>query len=236
MGTRTLLSDTNPNRTISRKLYVLFVLAAAVCATPCLIPPASAQQEEDEEEPPPIRSQVEVRKLRVNQRETPGYEDDLSEARGSEMDWLMIELEYQSDVSRGEYTDELTFNWSVGIIPRESRPIVMKREVSYIDVKADRSHNAVMYIRPRFLVRYYGKEKVRRNDIKIYLEVSDHDGEMIHRFHYPESSPKPVRKDVFWWQLPEPQIRRFDEELLTRLETPFAPLEFNYYEYIKPER
>ncbi len=212
----------------------LLLYAAAQMAICALLPGAASAQNEEEREP--VRTQLEVKKLRVTERETPEYEDELSQGRGSEMDWLMILLEYDTAVSRGEYTDELRFSWSVGIIPKGERPIVMKREVSYIDVEAGSRHYAVMYVRPRFLVRYYGDERVRRNDIKVFLEVQDHNGEVIQRFHYPESSPKPVRKDVFWWQLPEPQIRRFDGELLTRLDTPFAPLEFNYYEYIKPER
>lgn len=211
----------------------LKILTGILCSAICAIAPVSAQTEEQQE---PVRTQVEIKKLRVQERETPEYEDELSQGSGSEMDWTMIMLEYDTAVSRGEYTDELTFSWSVGIIPPEGRPIVMKRDVSYIDVEAGSRHYAVMYVRPRFLIRYYGRDSVRRNDMKVFLEISDQNGEVIQRFHYPESTPKPVRNNVFWWQLPEPQVRRFDGELLTRLDTPFAPLEFNYYEYIKPER
>lgn len=225
-----------PVRPGCRRRRSLLLYAAAHIAVCALLPWAASAQDEEEEEKEPVRTQLEVKKIRVTDRETPDYEDDLSQARGSEMDWLMILLEYDTAVSRGEYTDELTFSWSVAIIPKGERPIVMKREVSYIDIEAGSRHYAVMYVRPRFLVRYYGDDRVRRNDIKVFLEVQDHNGEVVQRHHYPEKSPKPVRNNVFWWQLPEPQIRRFDGELLTRLDTPFAPLEFNYYEYIKPER
>lgn len=212
----------------AREAVVPCLLGATLLLVPGLLSAQNAG------EPEPVQTQVEIKKLRVLTRETPQFPDELADASGSDMDWILILAEYETEVSRGDYTDELEFAWSVGLLPRRARPIVMKREVRYIDIQ-EGDHYVAMYIRPRFLIRYYGDDNIRRNTIKVYLEVRDR-GEVIYRFHYPEERPEPVRDNTFWWQLAEPQVRRFDAELLTRLETPFAPLEFNFYEYIKPER
>lgn len=210
------------------------LLCLLLCVV-CMCGIARAQRTGDQQLPP-VQTNLKITKLRVNERQTPEFQDDLPEATISRLEWARISVEYETEVSRGEYTDELEFSWSVGLLPKEQRPIVMKRTVTYIDIKAGDSH-AVMYLRPRFLERYYGSDRVRRNDIKVFIEVKNR-GERIAWFHYPEEEPEPIKgtKNTYWWQLAEPKVRRMDGELLTRLETPFAPMDFSYYEYIKPPR
>lgn len=201
-----------------------FALCSALLTLTAVFPTAWAQQAQEQE----VVTRAEVKKLRVLYRETPRFADEDS-GIDNQRDWLRVLVEYETAVSAGGYTDELKLAWSLAIITAEDAPVVMKREITYLDVPAG-EHYAVVYVRPGFLERYYGNDSVRQKDLKVYLEIRNK-GKVVRPFHYPEERPAQL-----WWTLAEPRIRRMDGELLTRLETPFKSLEYDAYEYIKPER
>jgi len=175
------------------------------------------------------RYKFSVKRFDMDTRRTPNYQAASSKASGSEKEWVALQLDYElEDRSDREWIDELSLTWHVGLLPSDQKPVVMQKTVTYSDVEEGQKH-AVMYLRPGFVERYYGNERIRSRDLKIYLEVRIN-GELAERLLIPEEKP------TGWWEYKEPRVHRKDADLLNRMETPFAPLDFDYYEYIKPIR
>lgn len=193
-----------------------------------LVPPGFAQQDDRREAP--VLTRARVLKVDVHRRRSPSYKADDPRVRTNEREWAQILVEYETDVNRGEYSDELTIEWAVALLPDGKKPIVMRREVTYLDVEKGK-HYAVMYLRPRFVLRTLERDRINeKREFRLYMEFKSN-GEVFYKYSYPEERPA-----LKWWELGEPRVERRDQELKNRLETPFAPLDYDAYECIKEER
>jgi len=181
-------------------------------------------------------------------------------AAGQNAEWLQICVEYEIGVkpakggdwlASDDYVDELTFDWHVLIKPQgfdfgrrpgrsDPRPVLLRRSATYIDILDDKKpHVAVMYLRPGFMERYGGVSKLKKNDIAVAMDIrvnglkkdTAYGGDMIRELL---KLAKTSRTFQEWWRWEEPLVVRRDDELLYRTETPFAVMDFDGYEFLKP--
>ncbi|MFA4943593.1 MAG: hypothetical protein WC789_02700 [Lentisphaeria bacterium] len=149
-------------------------------------------------------------------------------------DWWLLQVEYDTaggrttPGSRSTWQDEITLDLTI-LAPapvKGARGILMKRSVTYIDVE-DRSepHVADFYIRPGFLERHL--KNVSYRDVQFYVELKAKD-RLVARHDSANG------RAGQWWIVDERRVAPFNEELLTRDQTPFAPYDYDFYEQIKP--
>ena len=199
-------------------------LALAVClaAAAALSSTASAQ---------PAAERVAILDVDVNHVLTPNFPDSNRYIPGSSRrrQWLQILIEYEAEARRGAWLGQVTFDWTVGIVPGRSKPILMRRSVTYLDVREGR-HYAVMYVRPGMIRRYYGENTVDSGDLYVRV-LSRVAGGRSGSYHYGRR-----RRDVpeKWWDGREPAVLVKDSELLTRDETPFGILDYDFFEHLAP--
>ena len=175
------------------------------------------------------RGRVRITDLDVNYTLSPKYQDESTSAARRNLQWAQIMLEYESEARRGEWIDEIIFDWAVAVVNPDGPPLLLKNTVTYTDVK-DGRHHAAMYIRPRLIERYYRDNRIDRDHIAFRINVTV-SGEDMGTFNKSERSmPRG------WWSFSEPRVILLEGELLTRLDTPFAPLDYDYYEHIKSPR
>ncbi len=193
--------------------------------TLCLLQALYAQQPRER-----ASARVRVRDVEIDHVLTPGFQAALDPRAKRENDWCRLTLTYES-VARGEWIDELVLEWSVAILPKTGgdKPVVMRKTVTYLDVE-DGDHYAVVLMRPTFIQRRYGTKRISKSDIWIHLEVKV-DGHVMDTHDY--ARQKAPRS---WWTAKAPRVLEVEHALLARNETPFAPLDSDFYEYIKPER
>ena len=102
-----------------------------------------------------------------------------------------------------------------------------------MEAKSGRRHNAVVYIRPNFLRRWYGADRLSDGDVWVHLEVYA-DGNRVASEDFGRSR---LPGEGNWWNARgDARIRFFENELLSRDETPFAPMDYDFYEHIKPAK
>jgi len=175
------------------------------------------------------RGRVRVNDININYIRSPKFEDTSdSRAKPRDREWLQVRCEYETDDGRGGWIDEVTLEWSVAVVPKSGKPVICKRQVTYVDI-ADGNHHAVMYIRPGFMRRYYEDRRIGNRDVAVYVEARI-PGANPATYEY--SKGKMPRE---WWRYEEPQVVVKQTELLNRMETPFAPLDYDFYEHIKVE-
>lgn len=171
------------------------------------------------------RLRVALDKIRVYDRNTPKYQDTSDPRAGSKYSWLQIMVEYSADGGRDGWIDEVTLEWHVLLQGR--RLILLHKTVSYIDVESGK-HRAVVYVRPAIIRRYGKSERMSKRDIKVYV-LARVNGAASGYLFYPRER---VRSK--WWEARPPQVMLRPGELMSRDETPFSPLDYDYYEQLKP--
>jgi hypothetical protein len=148
-------------------------------------------------------------------------------------EWLQMYTLYATQGGQGidvdghsTWHDEVTVEWFVMVAPRNAKkPILMHRSVTYVDVEdAKREHCSDVYIRPSFLKRYGGANRLGRRELKMYVRIKI--GGQTVAIHSSDATDK-----TRWWESERVESR--DSELLIRSETPFAAVDYDRYEQVK---
>ncbi|MFO7820703.1 MAG: Amuc_1102 family pilus-like protein [Lentisphaeria bacterium] len=179
---------------------------------------------------------IRITDIEIEQVESPKYDIQGRgvSVGGKKLQWLKITIEYESRGGEDGWIDELTLDWNILMLNGRRPRLLMQKSVSYIDIWEDeKEHYAVVYVRPRTILRHYNKKgKVKDRDLLIHLEA--HVGErMVAEYNFSKGRAKKVPER--WWTFSTPQVNPLDDALLSRLETPFAPLGYDRYECIKNE-
>jgi hypothetical protein len=132
-------------------------------------------------------------------------------------EWLELEVEY---ATQPEEIDELTFKYTVLLEGNH----LLDGEVTYVNIPKDREHYAVMYIPPRALEKITGGKPLSPASIvNVWVEVT-HSGQALDK---PASfKPSPALNAI--------NLPHTTGLILTKDQTPFAPLYYDRYEAQKP--
>jgi hypothetical protein len=158
---------------------------------------------------------------------TPIFQSTSNPQATSEYEWLQVYVEYETAGARREWADEVTIDWSLLVRPNtNSKPLLLHQAATYVDV-ADGKHRAVMYVRPGFIRRHCDTKTPNKSHFAAYVEISS-EGKNLYREEYSRSAqPKG------WWTAKEPAVRVIEGELLPPDDTPFAALDYDFYEHPK---
>ena len=133
-------------------------------------------------------------------------------------DWIEIELEFDT---KAEEIDELTLEYTVQV-QGEKEVKLLDGLVTHIDIPKGREHFSVMYISPRSLEKLTGGKPVNAGIVQNVWVIAKRKGQQLDQL---------AVKNVAIPALPHtPGV------LLSKPETPFAPLYFDRYEAIKPSK
>lgn len=189
-------------------------LAVAALSLICLQLPARA-----------ARAKIKISDLKQNWVRTPQFRDTSNSAASSENQWLQFEVKYDSSGGRNGWIDTVTIDWVVLMKPVSGKPMLMKRRVVYSDIE-EGTHHAVVYLRPRFLQRYTGRKTPEKKRFAVYVAIRANGERMDRKVDTRMRLPKD------WYRRGEPDVRVVENELLPRTKTPFAPMDYDFYEHI----
>lgn len=177
-----------------------------------------------------IRVRVSNVKVDLKTVRTPIFQSTSNPQAQSEYEWLQVYVEYETAGGRRGWADEITIQWSLLVRPPNiAKPILLQESATYVDV-ADGKHHAVMYVRPGFMLRYCDTKSPNKSHYAAYAEISS-EGKNLAREEYSRSAqPKN------WWNAKEPAVRLIEGELLAPDDTPFAALDYDFYEHPKRKR
>ena len=145
-------------------------------------------------------------------------------------EWMQILVEYSAAGGSGGWLDELTLKWYVLLKEPGGKFLLLETSATYLDIERnDDTRYAVAYIRPGFLRRYFDKGRVPKRDIWIRVEAVVNGSTVGSKIL--EDNKEPAAN---WWQAREPKVKLVPDALLTRDQTPFAALDYDSFEHIKP--
>lgn len=172
------------------------------------------------------RTRVRIVKMDFNTVRTPLFRDSSHPEATSEYEWLQVYVEYETQGGRKGWTDEVTIEWSLLVRPPSGKPMLLQEAATYVDV-AEGKHHAVMYVRPGFIRRYCDTKTPNKSHFAAYVEIGA-DGQRQAREEYSRANqPKN------WWRAKEPDVRLVEGELMPPEDTPFAHMDYDFYEHPK---
>lgn len=185
----------------------------------------------------PLNSEVAITKIEPSLIESPkipssGYTKRTQVRPGS---WLEVEVTFDRNVipKAPKFADELTFNYYILLknehATEDKKPTLLTGSVTHVHVPQEKGLHSVVYVNSRALSKFFdGKPPVNAQQavLDVGVEISGKDGLLAI-----STSKGTVKGDKGWWTsglyTPTPGV------VLNKNETPFAPLEWDYYEAIK---
>lgn len=187
-----------------------YACIAFFCVALWQVPSASGQG---------AKTGYEVTAISPNLVDTPDYNYSGTKKPGSRpRKWLEVEVDFRSD---HDVTEELTFKYYILL----DNKALFVGEASHINIMKGKDHRSVVYIAPNTLDRLTEGKTFNASAItNIGVEVLKQ-GQLV-----AGKSLKDARGP--WWQQ-MPQTAGF---VLSKSDTPFAPLDWDRYAEPKPKR
>jgi hypothetical protein len=168
-----------------------------------------------------------INKIDVRDQKTPLFSEGQQGSKGSNGRWCRIDVEFET--KGRSWLKEAEVRWIVMVNTDSlSKPASMSLNVTYVDVKEGKC-NVCAYIPPKFFDRYMRGGRVDSSRINVYVELYA-SGQRIARNEYRGS-----RKTADNWYKMTDSTQSFPNSLLPKSKTPFAFLDYDYYEYEKPQ-
>lgn len=168
---------------------------------------------------PAMSRPLDIRKISSGKAMTPEYQLKKSQFVARTREWFQIVVDYDTDP---EWVDEASFTYYVLVKARQQTAgrspfTLFKGEVTYINIEKGR-HRSDIFIHPSTIARYGDVERVA-----VQVNVG---GRLVAMDGLPQGSASQR-----WWEQLNPQ----DGYLLNRMQTPFAMINFDDYEAVKPK-
>jgi len=156
---------------------------------------------------------VQIRKIEPSKVKTPEYQLLKGQFMATTRDWFQVAVSYET---APDWIDDLTFTYYVLMKPKTgpTKYMLFKGDVTYVNIQKGK-HKSDMYLHPSTLARY--------GDVQQVAVVLTTQGRVVAMESLPASQQR-------WWE----QLTPMDGYVLNRMQTPFAMINFDDYEAIKP--
>jgi hypothetical protein len=150
--------------------------------------------------------------------------------------WLEVEVTFDRATSpqQPKFADELTFNYFILLknehATEDKKPSLLTGSVVHVNVPQEKGLHSVMYVSPRTLAKLFdGKVPVNalQTVVDVGVTITGKDGLLAIA-----TSKGTVKGDKGWWDNAS-AYTTIAGAVLSKNETPFAPLEWDFYEAIK---
>ncbi len=169
--------------------------------------------------------EVRIDKIRLSAEKTPTYGSASHPSQGY---WLAIEVDFTTKGSN-EWINDLDVHFLALMELENGRYAYMDKTISYVDVQNGRQHHVVAYVKPAFFERYVKGARPDSGKISVHVEI----GAAGRRLAADDklANNKIPRK----WYENLKNLRDMSGELRAKSKTPFAYIDYDYYEEEKPD-
>ncbi len=189
--------------------------AGIMVMTIVLLAGMGPQAERLHAQPTGARNLVRIHRVSTSTESTPDFTVRGAQRRITPRDWHQIVTEYEV---APDWIDELEFRVYVLLQHGREERTLLSGTVTYINVsrtRPGRRHQSVVYLHPSTVERY--------GDVAHVAVLVWHDGGLQDVSMRPESR-------VAWWE----QFSAIEGQVLDRMQTPFAVLDFDSEQALKP--
>ncbi len=173
-----------------------------------------------------------VEDIAISLEPTPVYNLTIGPQRKAKsQDWMMVETKFSYeplDRNADPFLDELTINYYV-LLDNKSREnptgTLLTGTVTHVAIPPGKDLNSVAFVSPRTLQRFFaGKTPTKTQATQAVGITISRQGQIVAEQSIGAGKGKPQ-----WWN----QFQQTPGYVLSKDETPFAPLFWDYYEALK---
>jgi len=196
-----------------------------------LVAPLHAQQV--------LNSEVLITKIEPTLIDSPKLAGGYSKkSQGRPAQWLEVEVTFDRNAvpKAPKYADEITVNYFILLkndtVTEDRKQTLLTGSVTHIHIPQEKNLHSVAFVSPRTLAKFFdGKVPVNAAQAVVDIGVTISGKEGLLAISTLKGS---IKGDKGWWDnaqlyTPTPGF------VLNKNDTPFAPLEWDYYEAIKPK-
>ena len=192
----------------------------------------------------PLNSEIKITKIEPLFVESPkisGPAYTKRAASGRAAQWIELDVTFDrvlASKTSPKFADELTFTYYIllnnQLTTEDKKPTMLTGSVTHVTVHAGKDLHSSIYVSPRTILRMFdGKSPTSAAQaiFNVGVTVSGKDG-FLAAFALKGGA---VAKDGKYWWDNTALYTPVSGFLLNKGETPFAPLEWDYFEAIKPK-
>ena len=171
------------------------------------------------------KAEIKISKIGCEAVKTPRFKDSTE----SEKDYwgrFYVKFDLLNSGAKEDWLDSVDITWKIVCTDKiTNRPKLYSMTVTYEDIEKGTGHNACIFLKPKFLRRFTNSKRFSPGDFSIYVEFQI-DGQKIAS----ESETKPAHKALKNWQKEEADRGRSERYLIPKSKSPFASLDYDYWE------
>lgn len=168
-----------------------------------------------------------INRIELRDQKTPVFSDGQHGSRGGGSRWCRIDVEFET--KGRSWLNEVEARWLVMLNTDSlSKPASLSLNMTYTDVKEGKCYLCA-YISPKFFDRYMRGGRIDPSRINVYVELYAN-GQRIARNDYRGNRKIPDN----WYKMTD-SMQSLSDYLLPKYKTPFASLDYDYYEYEKQQ-
>ena len=185
----------------------------------------------------PLNSEIAIQKIEPAFVDSPKIVSGYSKKSQGKSMWLEVEVLFsRTPPPKGQkFADELTFNYYILLknekFTEDGKPTLLTGSVTHVHTPEDKGLHAVAYVSPRTLAKFFGG-KVPANAMQAVEDI----GVEVKGF-----AIKPWKGQlggtpqapVGWWTEYAQKYTSVPGFVLSKDQTPFAPLDWDYFEPVK---
>ena len=168
-----------------------------------------------------------VNRIEAREQKTPVFSEAQRGGQGGGGRWCRIDVEIET--KGRQWFNELEVRWLVAVnADNLQKTASLPLNVTYTDVKEGKVY-ACTYISPKFFERYMKSKRADISRISVFVEVYAN-GQRIARRERRFNNKMPDN----WYNMTD-KMQAFPTALLPKYKTPFAFLDYDYYEVEKQQ-
>jgi len=211
----------------------LFSIALVVSVGLAFSLPARSQQA-------PVNTEILIQKIEPTFVESPKIASGYSKkSPGRPLKWLEVEVLFDRNAKIPKFADELTFQYYILLknerATEDRKPTLLTGSVTHVLTPQEKGLHAVVYASPRTLAKFFdGKDPVNVQQAveDVGVEVKG-GGALLAIKTWKGQLGGTVQAPVGWWTAGAQSYSSVPGFILNKNETPFAPLEWDYFEPVK---
>ena len=161
-----------------------------------------------------------VKDIKIGTGKTPDFKDSREPNKNY---WCRFVASF--DITGAKFSD-IEVRWTVAVANSDGKLMVMRESVSYEDVEEGRNHRVCAFLKPSFCRKYQNRAQFDTNSMAVCVEI--YNGGK--RIGFGENRKINLPNNWVTQTQNGPSVKG---QLLPKSKTPFAPMDYDFYEHEK---
>lgn len=173
------------------------------------------------------RVEADIREVKFQSVKTPDFKDNKQPTTDH---WCRATVLYdikKNDNTNSKYIDTMEIVWKIILDDEKGKPMMLSQTVTYEDIESSKGHRACIFIPPKYFKHHCNSKQVPTTGYTWYVELQVNGETIATKSELKHKLPEK------WYKMSDGNVTRSGRYLIPKSKTPFAALDYDYYEVEK---